>query len=52
MWREIVILKLKIGVISCEVVNKGNLVDCTTFFFSFFFLHLFCYIEVRVLQSE
>lgn len=41
MWRDIVILKFKIGVISRKVVNVKNLEDCKTFSFYFFFFIFF-----------
>uniref|UniRef100_A0A0L0NRJ1 Uncharacterized protein n=1 Tax=Candidozyma auris TaxID=498019 RepID=A0A0L0NRJ1_CANAR len=41
MWRDIVILKFKIGVISRKVVNVKNLEDCKTFSFYFFFFFFF-----------
>lgn len=42
IWRDIVILKFKIGVISRKVVNVKNLEDCKTFLFFLFFFFFFC----------
>lgn len=41
IWRDIVILKFKIGVISRKVVNVKNLEDCKTFLFFLFFFFFF-----------